>query len=301
MKKLFSYITIVLVAAIALTSCDKNLPPIFDDATMAFVAFDETTVYVDEAVVNPDQTISQTANIRIPVTLASVAGLSETVTFTVKDGTAVSGTNYKLVNPSASLSFDKDNRTQYIEFEIFYYDAYTGDLRFTVTLDEQKNINLGYDSECTVVIGDIDHPLVSILGSYTASGEDYWDGPSTWTMTLYKDDTDDHMVWFDNIFNNAGWAGSDTRYYGIVNDDLTQIIIPLGQESEYKYSNGNPILLLGIDQDEEGWDEGSIIVEIIKGDGGVSLDFGDEYGIWAYIDGAGSLSIILPGITADKD
>lgn len=281
MKKLFSYITIVLAAALALTSCDKNLPPIFDDATMAFVAFDETTVYVDEAVVNPDQTISQTANIRIPVTLASVAGLSETVTFTVEDGTAVSGTNFKLVNPSASLSFDKDNRTQYIEFEILYFDQFTGDLNFMVALDEPANINLGYNSECTIVIGDIDHPLSNLLGTYVGTvysqwEEDYYD----WKITLTKDENDVSMVWISNwdpFFASYGYPSS---IYGIVNSDKTQITIPSRQEHVSAYDTA----IVGFDTVDP-WDAttDADIVILINEDGTLTVPNG--WGVFFTGDG----------------
>lgn len=302
MKKHILNILIVLAGLVAFTACDKNLPPVFDDAN-AFVAFDRNNADMDEALIDDDGSIiPQTGIIRLPVTLGSVAGLSETIKFTVNDGTAKAGVNFRLLTASGTLTFDATNRTQYIEIQPLYFDQYTGDLKFTVTLEASSAVKLGYMSTCTVTIGDVDHPLSALVGAYLASGVDYWDGPSTWTLTLYKDDSDDHMVWFDNIFNNAGWADVDTRYYGNVSEDLSTITVPLGQDSEYKYGGSTPVTLLGLDENLDGHDSGNMIITIVKDASGkiIGLDFGEEFGIWANIAGAGSIGIVLPGITAEK-
>ncbi len=118
-------------------------------------------------------------------------------------------------------------------------------------------------------------------------------------MTFFKDADDEHKVWIDNLFQNDSFAGADTRYYGIVNEDLTSLNIPFGQESEYKYSNGNPITLLGFDG-ENGYETGSVDVAIVRDGDKVSLDFGNEWGLWVVIEGAGNLNIVSPGIKAVK-
>jgi len=232
MKSLYTYIGAVLAAASILASCDKNEPSKFNDKD-AFVAFDKTSLTLSEG--------SEDV-LKIPVTLASVAGLEETIKFEIKAGS---------------------------------------------------------ENTCTVTVSDIDHPLGFMLGEYTATGVNQWNGPCTWTMTFFKDADDDHKVWIDNLFQNDSWAGEDTRYYGIVNEDLTSLNIPFGQESEYKYSNGNPITLLGFDG-ENGYDTGSVDVAITRDGNKVSLDFGTEWGVWVWIEGAGNLNIVKPGITAVK-
>lgn len=292
MKSLYTYIGAVLAAASILASCDKNEPSKFNDKD-AFVAFDKTSLTLSEG--------SEDV-LRIPVTLASVAGLEETIKFEVKEPekkAAKQGVNFELLTKSGTLSFNAENRTRYIEVKAIPDGKYTGDLQFSIVINGTESIKAGSENTCTVTVADSDHPLGFMLGEYTATGVNYWDGPCTWTMTFFKDADDDHEVWIDNLFQNDSFAGADTRYYGIVNEDLTSLNIPFGQESEYKYSNGNPITLLGFDG-ENGYETGSVDVAIVRDGDKVSLDFGNEWGFWVVIEGAGNLNIVSPGIKAVK-
>lgn len=293
MKSLYTYIGAVLAAASILASCDKNEPSKFNDKD-AFVAFDKTSLTLSEG--------SEDV-LRIPVTLASVAGLEETIKFEVKEPekkAAKQGVNFELLTKSGTLSFNAENRTRYIEVKSIPDGEYTGDLQFTIVINGTESIKAGSENTCTVTVTDSDHPLGFMLGEYTATGVSYFNGPSTWTMTFFKDADDDHKVWIDNLFQNDSFAGADTRYYGIVNDDHTSLNIPFGQESEYKYSNGNPITLLGFDG-EYGHDTGSVDVAIVQDGDKVTLDFGTEWGFWAKIKDAGDLNVIYPGIKAVKN
>ena len=296
MKLNIKYLSFLLAGAFALASCDKNEPNVFDDKD-AFVAFDAVSVTYAE------DYSKDGATFKIPVTLASVKGVEETVKFEVvtpEQKGAVAGVNFELVTTTGVLSFDAEKRTQYIEFKTMADGEYTGDLKFSVKLLPSETLPVGSESECTVTISDIDHPLTFMLGSYTATGVNYWNGPTTWTMTFYKDAEDDHKVWIDNLFEKEGWAADDTRYYGIVSDDNTTLNIPFGQESEYKYSNGKPVTLLGFDG-ENGYDTGSVDAKIIIDGTKVTIDFGTEWGFWVWIEGAGNLNIVNPGITAVKN
>lgn len=293
MKSLYTYIGAVLAAASILASCDKNEPSKFNDKD-AFVAFDKTSLTLSEG--------SEDV-LKIPVTLASVAGLEETIKFEVKEPekkAAKQGVNFELLTKSGTLSFNAENRTRYIEVKAIPDGEYTGDLQFSVVIYGTETIKLGSENTCTVTLNDVDHPLGFMLGAYTATGVSYYNGPSTWTMTFFKDADDDHKVWIDNLFQNDSFAGADTRYYGIVNEDLTSLNIPFGQESEYKYSNGNPITLLGFDG-EYGHDTGSVDVAIVQDGDKVTLDFGTEWGFWVKIKDAGDLNVIYPGIKAVKN
>lgn len=282
-------------------SCDKNEPSVFSDND-AFVAFDAVSVTYNE-----DYSKDSTMTFRIPVTLASVAGLEETVKFEIvapEDSTkaAKAGVNYELVTTTGVLSFNAENRTQYIEFITIPDGEYRGDLNFTVKLLPSETLPVGAESECVVTIGDIDHPLTFMLGAYAAASTDFFSGaPTSWTMTIYKDAEDNHKVWIDNLFNNAGWAAEDTRYYGIVSDDNTTLNIPFGQESEYKYGGTTPVLLLGLTAEGDGSDTGSVDVKILMDGDKVTLDFGTEWGFWANIEGAGYIGLVAPGITAVKN
>lgn len=293
MKSLYTYIGAVLAAASILASCDKNEPSKFNDKD-AFVAFDKTSLTLSEG--------SEDV-LKIPVTLASVAGLEETIKFEIKEPekkAAKQGVNYEVLTKTGTLSFNAENRTRYIEVKAIPDGEYTGDLQFSVVIYGTETIKLGSENTCTVTLNDVDHPLGFMLGAYTATGVSYFNGPSTWTMTFFKDADDDHKVWIDNLFQNDSFAGADTRYYGIVNEDLTSLNIPFGQESEYKYSNGNPITLLGFDGDY-GHDTGSVDVAIVQDGDKVTLDFGTEWGFWVKIKDAGDLNVIYPGIKAVKN
>lgn len=298
MKLNIKYLSFLLAGAFALASCDKNEPNVFDDKD-AFVAFDAVSVTYAE------DYSKDGATFKIPVTLASVKGVEETVKFEVvtpEQKGAVAGVNFELVTTTGVLSFDAEKRTQYIEFKTMADGEYTGDLKFSVKLLPSETLPVGSESECTVTISDIDHPLTFMLGSYSATGTHFVSGASlAWTMTFYKDAEDDHKVWIDNIFANDGWAADDTRYYGIVSDDNTTLNIPFGQESEYKYSNGNPLVLLGLSAEGNGYDTGSVDVKIVVDGNNVTLDFGTEWGFWANIDGAGYIGVVSPGINAVKN
>ena len=241
--------------------------------------------------------------LKIPVTLASVAGLEETIKFEIKEPekkAAKQGVNYEVLTKSGTLSFNAENRTRYIEVKAIPDGEYTGDLQFSIVIKGTESIKAGSENTCTVTVSDIDHPLGFMLGAYTATGVNAMDDkPCTWTMTFYKDADDDHKVWINNLFQVDGWANEKTRYYGIVSEDFTTLNIPFGQESEYKYSNGNPITLLGFDG-EAGYDTGSVDVAITRDGDKVSLDFGTEWGFWVLIKGAGNLNAIYPGIKAVK-
>lgn len=294
MKSLYTYIGAVLAAASILASCDKNEPSKFNDKD-AFVAFDKTSLTLSEG--------SEDV-LKIPVTLASVAGLEETIKFEVKEPekkAAKQGVNFEVLTKSGTLSFNAENRTRYIEVKAIPDGEYTGDLQFSVVIYGTESIKAGSENTCTVTLTDIDHPLGFMLGAYTATGVNALKNePCTWTMTFFKDADDDHKVWIDNLFQKDGWTGEDMRYYGIVNEDHTSLNIPFGQESEYKYSNGNPVTLLGFDG-ESGYDTGSVDVAIVRDGDKVSLDFGTEWGFWILIEDAGTLNAVNPGIKAVKN
>ena len=126
MKNIIKYAIALVAAGAVMASCDVNKPDIFDDDN-AFVAFDKGTMSITEAA---------GAKLSIPVTLASVAGIEESVSFKVVDGTAVAGTNFELLTVSGVLNFDAENRTQYIEFEILRHNTSNSKSCMTENLPE---------------------------------------------------------------------------------------------------------------------------------------------------------------------
>lgn len=302
MKRVIINICLASAAVIALASCDKNLPAKFDDKD-AFVAFEKTSYSVSE-----DYSVKDGAIFRIPVTLASAAGIETSVKYeitapdswqaTVPGQGAIEGVDYELVDNSGVLSFNAENRTRYIEFKTMANGVYTGDLEFSIEVFGNDDIQVGSENKCTVKLSDVDHPLTFMLGEYNATALSYFNGSKTGVLEIRKDAEDVHKVWFYNMYLIPGWAADDILYYGIVNDEKTEIVVPFGQTSEYLYQKTTPLTLRGI-YDEEFVDSGSLTIAVTDNNGTVSLNFGD-YGFAIQIGDLGQLEIIKPGMTAVK-
>lgn len=287
MKKIFTYISLVAVAALA-ASCNMNKEPVFNDAD-AFVAFDKAAFTCKES----------DGSIQIPVTLASVAGISTTVSYAAVDGTAVAGTDFELADGRGTLNFTADARTQYITVNIIEHPGvYTGDLNFSLEFKSTGDVNSGFDNKCTITILDNDHPLASILNTYKATGTSYFNGEIEWEMTLEKDAKDVAMVWFSQL------VGGVSGFYGIVtmtDGQPTSIAIPMGQISAVNTTttgDGN-IYLYGLSNDGNLNDEGNIIVTIK--DNGATLEFDNDWGPSANAGGTNNyFDLVYPGIVATK-
>lgn len=286
MKKIFTLFSIVLAGAL-IASCNINEYPTFDDND-SFAAFTTASMTISE----------DGGTLNIPVHVTSLNGVATTVSYEFVNGSAVQGVDFEDASGNGTISFSAGEYEKYISVKILpHLGEFTGDRSFSVKFKSAGDVKMGASSTCSVTINDIDHPLSAILGTYTAAGESYFSGPDTWTMTLIKDPTDVSKIWIDNIFGDASWAGDDMLFYGIVNEDMTNIAIPLGQESEYKYGGTTACVLLGFDGDE-GWDEGYMNIAIK--DGGKTLEFID-YGPWLYIPNAGSVNIVFGGVVCTKD
>lgn len=297
MKRLILYISTFVAAGALMASCDVNKPDIFDDAN-AFVAFDKATITVDE------DYSADGAVLKVPVTLASVAGIEENVSFRVVEGTAKAGVNYELLTTSGVLSFNAENRTQYIEFDILEDGKFTGDLKFTIEFVNTNSVKQGAENTCVVTIGDIDHPFAAMFGTYTFSGTSVWDGEMTWTATVYKDETDVNRIWILNLPGLGNGLETVVDFYGTVDDEMTTITIPFNQATPSYQYQGLDVLLLGIDAETNIYEAGSLVGTIQKdGSGNVTgIDFGSEYGMYCTIDmEQGGLQAILPGFSATKN
>lgn len=263
---------LMAAAVLSLASCDINDYPEFDDAD-AFVAIQTTAASVAE---------NNGVALEIPVMLTSLNGLSGTVDFTITpDSTsgAVEGTHYKLGNSSKTLTFSKEAATQTIIIEPIDNDTFGGDISFTITLSNPQGVDLGANKTCKVTIEDDEHPLSFILGSMNAKGYDYFsDGAEEeWTVTFSKDASDLSKVWINGITSAPTTNGV---IYGIVNDEKTEIRIPVGQTIA---SNSTYDVIL------EGWygpdgeediPAGGYITGKISADGTITID--DWFGAHAY-------------------
>ena len=283
MKKIFLLLNIFAVCLLA--SCNKNEFATFDDKD-AFVAFGKASYAIAE----------DGASITIPVTLASVAGIETTVTVSGVDGTAVNGVDYAVKN-GGNLVFNAQTRTANVEIEIFNRPGeYTGDISFTLQFSNLGGVNAGFQSTTTITIQDNDHPLSQILGTYNVTGTSYFNGPTNTYMVFEKDATDETKVWIRNLFCAPGWDIAETALYGVVNADMTEITVPLGQATAYTHS-GSSVYLFGVDADLNIYDAGNMTIKIVNGGAGIELN---ELAPALYIDGAGYVNVMLPPITGVK-
>ena len=267
---------LVAAALMSFTSCSNDYPT-FDDAD-AFVAMTSSSAYVAET----------GKTLKVPVMLTSLSGIEKTVEFSLtpdETSGAIEGTHYKLVNSSKSLSFTKENPTQYIEFEILDNDIFEGDVRFTITLTKPDGLNLGANKTCVVTIEDDEHPLAFILGTFTAKGTSQFDGELEWTVRIEKDATDLNKVWITGLVD-----GTTSAIYGTVNADKTEISIPLEQQV-HPHSTYDILL------EAYGWDgsaryaleDGVPLIGLIAADGTISFP-NYWYGGYAFnkSDGSGA-------------
>lgn len=304
---------LMAAAMFTIVSCDINKYPEFDDAD-AFVAIQTTTASVAE---------NNGKAIEIPVMLTSLSGLSGSVDFTItpaETAGAVEGVNYRIGNTSNTLTFSKESATQNIIIEPIDNDTFGGDVKFTITLTNPQGVDLGANKSCVVTVEDDEHPLAFILGTFTAKGVSYFFGEEEWEVTLSKDADDLSKVWITNLVN--GGSSPSTPVYGIVNEEKTQILIPVAQE--IATSSGYPHILLegfygnhqtyGID-DEHGADgddietasdipSGDNIVGLIAPDGTITII--DWIGSHVYSDDAATASagwynIVQHGVVMKKN
>ena len=257
--KIYKIVYGMLAAALMTFASCSNDYPTFDDAD-AFVAMTNSSAYVAET---GDSLV-------VPVMLTSLSGIEKTVAFTLTpDSTAgaVEGTHYTLVNESKSLTFTKDQPTQYIKFKIKDNDVFGGDVKFTISLVQPEGLNLGANKTCTVTIEDDEHPLAFILGEFTAKGTSYFDGEIEWTARIEKDASNLNMVWITGLVD-----GTTTAIYGTVNEDKTEVTIPMEQQV-HPHSTYDILL------EAYGWDgsartsleDGAPLVGKIEADGTISF------------------------------
>ena len=276
MRKILSILMIGVLAVFA--SCDKlNELPEFNNAN-AFVAFNKASYSVNE----------NAGQLKIPVTLGSIEGKTATVKYEVVPGTAKLNVNYTLADPTATLTFDAENRTQYIVINIINVaNVFTGDLKFQICLSDDGAVRPNNDWICSVTISDLDHPLAAILGKWNVSATSEFNGAETWAVELSKDAKDVTVVWISNFVK----GGTSELIYGTVNADITKIKIPINQI--IAKSTSYPLIRL------EGWygpdgetviPAGGFITVEISADKSV-MTVKDYFGSHVYSDEGGTASL----------
>lgn len=265
-------LTYGLVAATMLTlaSCNNDLPE-FNDAD-AFVAIQQTSASGAET----------SGKLEIPVMLTSLAGLQGSVDFVITPDSAkgaVEGTHFTIANESRTLTFTKDEPVQNIVINIIDNDKFDGDVMFTIELTNVQGAKLGANKKCVVTLEDDEHPLAFILGEFTGKSESGFGGELDWTLTIEKDAENLQKIWISNLVP----GGSTMKVYGTVNDEKTELHIPVGQDilSNSSY-DGKIRAFYGYNGEEEITSGGYITGQIAE-DGTITIL--DDYGTYAYVKG----------------
>lgn len=163
-----------------------------------------------------------------------------TVSYTIADGSAVNGVNFKPLNDSGVLNFEAGTDSLAISFYTTGAPGtFTGDQTFSVSLTEASDgVTIGASSKCTVTIKDTDHPLSDLFGKYTmqAVSLNTNDGFAyyKWTMNISPYEGDVTRIWLDNVVYFSVAYNSYTGncpVYGVVSDDRKSITIPLPQKT----------------------------------------------------------------------
>ncbi len=216
MKNILKALT-VLAAAAVLASCDQKE----DYVTYSYVLLNTTSLSVSEA--------DGTVTLGLTAYPQGDANINTEITFEVIDGTAKNGTDFTVSPASGVLSVT--STTASISLNIVDFSGeYTGDKSFSIKLTDASNgWTIGGVYQTTVTISDLDHPLSTIAGSYTASGTSYWDGAETWDVAFYTDSEDTSIIWIDGInpYIAGYYANYGTAYcvYGTVSSDLSTITV----------------------------------------------------------------------------
>ncbi len=184
--------------------------------------------------------VESTTTLTIPVCAYPASGQSNTtVTFDVKNGTAVAGEDFTFAPANGVLNFAGEE-TQNITITIIGQPGvFTGDKSFVVELkDASNNYAMSTINSAKVNIKDEDHPLTALFGNYELNGVSFYedDGyyPATVPMTIKPYEGDVTRVWMNGFvaFNIQSWYPgyfTDSSVYATVSSDLKTITIPVPQ------------------------------------------------------------------------
>ena len=162
----------------------------------------------------------------------------------------------------------------------------------------------GKIANCKVTVREpVDLLVDDLVGSYTCSTSSSQASEQPWIIEISRDRSDNHKVWFWNLYAYQTNSGGDRLFYGIVDDTQGTIAIPYGQQSEYLYNGETPITLYWIDADGNNDKTGSNTATIRKDDSGkvVGIDFDENYGFGGVVEGVGWFGYAFPRITAVKN
>lgn len=254
--KIKSFIYTALASVLLFASCDLNKPMEFDDATQAFIAFDNTEGSLDEA--------ADGVPCELDLTLycASVEGVAAEVDVVVtadsfpEASRAIEGTHYvvdrielysieydqtkenfgerinvQVVDGVEKIKFTKERRFASIYIKSIDNAEQGGDVKFDVVLTNVKGCNLGAKSRCTITVVDDEDPINMLVGSYKATATSMFDGSSeTWDVKITRDEEDPNTLWINPVISLArNGVPSHNSVYATVDLNNNTLAMPLGQ------------------------------------------------------------------------
>lgn len=180
-------------------------------------------------------------NITVPVSIYNNKN-GATITVKCTDRTAVSGTNYQLVEPASGvLNAAPGDTVKNIVIKLIDRPGiFDGNLAFNVSIDSKSDdVELGPHDNVTITIKDNDHPLVDFFGDYTMKGVCANSNGglvyASWDVEVGPDDEDVTHLVFSNVTYFSAVAyhsySGDCPVYGIVSDDRKTITFPFPQTS----------------------------------------------------------------------
>lgn len=282
-------VKILIAATLAIlvsASCDRKVE--FEHET--FATFNAVSYIVDENV----------GELKIPVTVYNPTGSDLQVVIKTVDGEGEAGKDYEVVTPSSGiLTFSGDQATQDIVISITNHEGeFTGSLDFTVEISSATEaLSIGNFKTAKVAINDLDHPLSTFFGTWSATTfeEVYLEAYVTLSFNMMADPNNleklvislvDPMMSSVVGYSSPVVLSADA----VLNEDGTgEIVIPNGQYTGFTYSYG-PWTYYGYDAASFGSATAYANIVMNLGPDGITVPngfgiFDDNY-IWAsYVGG----------------
>lgn len=214
----------VLALLVAAVSCDRTNPYMGGNPFVTFSC--EATLNIAE----------DAETLVIPVRAIGEHG-DFTVTVSSVDGTAVSNTNYKMVEPASGvLNFAAADSVKNVVLELIHIPGYIepGKWDLTVNIDNATGgMDRGSRRSVAVNILDADHPLKHFIGTWVGTAEDNWDGPTSFAIVVEPDANDITKLNFYDLCPYLGSYGYRGPTVGVCSEDLMTMTLAAEQPIGY--------------------------------------------------------------------
>lgn len=238
MKHLY-IVSTAIALLVAATSCDRTNPFLGGGSFVTFSC--DGTLNVSE----------DAGTFVIPVRAIGEHG-DFTVTVSNVDGTAVSNTHYKMVEPASGvLNFTAADTLKNVVIELKHIPGYIepGKWDFTLNIDNATGgLERGSRRSVAVNILDADHPLKHFIGTWVGDGESYFDGATSFAIVVEPDANDITKLNFYDLcpyFATYDYRGPAV---GVCSEDLMTMTLAAEQPTGYVDSDsGQAVSFTGFD------------------------------------------------------